>query len=150
LVIACELFRRHIDAVWRHKMNGNEDMNVVFVVNYMQRQHIAVEFLYISLVYGADIFNWKSKNKCYISYCLFDNGMTVRDSNNKVSTASGSQPVWTHVKSALKCDDEPVVPNSFYTASLDEVIETLTPLQMGNYHMWLCWSNQAMVQYLYN
>jgi hypothetical protein len=26
-------FRRHIDAVWRHKMNGNEDMQAVFVVN---------------------------------------------------------------------------------------------------------------------
>jgi hypothetical protein len=35
-------------------MNGNEDMKVVSVVNYMARQHIAVEFLSISLVYGAD------------------------------------------------------------------------------------------------
>jgi hypothetical protein len=35
-------------------MNGNEDMKVVFVVNYMARQPIAVEFLSISLVYGAD------------------------------------------------------------------------------------------------
>jgi hypothetical protein len=29
-------------------------MKVVFVVNYMARQHIEVEFLYISLDYGAD------------------------------------------------------------------------------------------------
>jgi hypothetical protein len=35
-------------------MNGNEDMKVVFVVNYMARQHIVEEFLPISLVYGAD------------------------------------------------------------------------------------------------
>jgi hypothetical protein len=35
-------------------MNGNEDMKVVFVVNYMVPQHIAVGFLSISLVYGAD------------------------------------------------------------------------------------------------
>jgi hypothetical protein len=35
-------------------MNGNEEMKVVFVVNYMALQHIAVEFLSISLVYGAD------------------------------------------------------------------------------------------------
>jgi hypothetical protein len=35
-------------------MNGNEDMKVVFVINYMARQHIAVEFLPISFVDGAD------------------------------------------------------------------------------------------------
>jgi hypothetical protein len=35
-------------------MNGNEDMKVVFVVNYVARQYIAVKFLSISLVYGAD------------------------------------------------------------------------------------------------
>jgi hypothetical protein len=35
-------------------MNGNEDMKVVFVVNYMARQHIAVEFMSISHIYGAD------------------------------------------------------------------------------------------------
>jgi hypothetical protein len=35
-------------------MNGNEDMKVVFVVNYMARQQIAVEFLSVSLVYWAD------------------------------------------------------------------------------------------------
>jgi hypothetical protein len=37
-------------------------------------------------------------------------------------------------KSALKYDDEP---NSFYTASLDEVIETLynAAADMGNYHL---------------
>jgi hypothetical protein len=34
-------------------MNGNEDMKVVFVVKYMARRQIAVEFLSISLVYGA-------------------------------------------------------------------------------------------------
>jgi hypothetical protein len=37
-------------------MNGNEDMKAVFALNYMVLQHIAVEFLPVSLVSGAD--NW--------------------------------------------------------------------------------------------
>jgi hypothetical protein len=35
-------------------MNGNEDMKAAFVVNYMALQHVTVEFLPISLVFGAD------------------------------------------------------------------------------------------------
>ena len=57
-------------------MNRNEDMKVVFVVNYMACQQVAVEF--------------KNRRTSAISYCLFDGGMTVRDSNNSVSTASRS------------------------------------------------------------
>ena len=49
-------------------MNGNEDMKVVFVVNYMARQHIAVEFLSISLVYGAD--NWFLKIEEQVLYLI--------------------------------------------------------------------------------
>jgi hypothetical protein len=149
LVHACELFRRHIDAVWRHKMNGTEDMKVVFVVNYMARQHITVEFLSISLVYGADNWFFKNRKTSAISYCLFDGGMTVRDSDNRVSTTYGSQRVWTR-PSRLWNTMMNQLPNSFYNASLDEVIETLynAAVGIGNYHLWLCWSNHAMVQYL--
>jgi hypothetical protein len=35
-------------------MDGNEDMKVVFLVNYMALEHIAMEFLSISLAFGAD------------------------------------------------------------------------------------------------
>jgi hypothetical protein len=68
-------------------MNRNEDMKVVFVVNYMACQQVAVEFLSISHVYGA----FKNRRTSAISYCLFDGGMRVRDSNNRVSTACRSQ-----------------------------------------------------------
>lgn len=54
-------------------------MKAIVVVNHMALQNKAVEFLLISLVYGAD-----------------DSGMTVSDSNNRDSTASESQlRVWT-------------------------------------------------------
>jgi hypothetical protein len=75
--------------------------------------------------------------------------MTVRDSNNRVSTTSRSQWVWTRL-SRLWNMTMNQLPNSFYTASLDEVIERLMPLQIGNYHLWLCWSNQAMVTKSYD
>jgi hypothetical protein len=53
----------------------------------MAHQHIAVEFLSISLVYGADnCMIFKNRRTSAISYCLFDGGMTVRDSDNRVST----------------------------------------------------------------
>ena len=68
-------------------MNRNEDMKVVFAVNYMARQQVAVELLSISLVYGT----FKNQRTSAISCCLFDGGMTVRDSNNRVSTTSRSQ-----------------------------------------------------------
>jgi hypothetical protein len=94
----------------------------------MARQHIAVEFLPISLVYGADNWFLKIEEQVLyesISYCLFDGGMTVRDSDNRVSTTSGSQRVWTRLLSRLWNRMMNQLPNSFYTVSLDEVIERL-------------------------
>jgi hypothetical protein len=40
------------NALWEDPHSSS--VKVVFAVNYMARQHIAVEFLSISLVYGAD------------------------------------------------------------------------------------------------
>ena len=95
--------RRHIDAVWRHKMNANDDMKVVFVVNYMARQQIAVEFLSMSLVYGAD--NWFLKIEEQELYLIVY--LTAEWRLETQITASGSQRM-DPAKSALKYDDEPV------------------------------------------